>query len=352
MNAAGTARGLLAPLSWLYGAAVAVRNACYDRGILGSTPVGTPVISVGNIAAGGTGKTPVVEAVVGVLLGAGLKPAVLSRGYRRTTRGTLAVSDGTTLLADADASGDEPAQIARKFRGCAVAVDEDRVRGAKFLEARYRPDAIVLDDGFQHRSLARDLDIVVLSGRTPALLPAGNGREPERSLRRAGLIVLNGDGTVLPRAAAATPHVRMRYDVTRFVRRAVASGDGTEIDATEVARGGFVAFCGIGNPGAFRSTLAGRGLAPAAFIAFPDHRRYDAADLGAIASAARRAGAAYVLTTEKDAARLTGPAVPAAPFAESLVVVGVRAAIAGGPPSFEAMVLGTARRRAALKEGS
>jgi tetraacyldisaccharide 4'-kinase len=339
----GTLSGTLVPLSWIYGAAVAARNALYDAGVFAAVAVGTPVISVGNIAAGGTGKTPLVEAIVGMLLGAGARPAVLSRGYRRTTSGTVTVSDGASVLADADAAGDEPAQIARKFPGCVVVVDEDRVRGARHIETAFRPDAIVLDDGFQHRALRRDLDIVVLAGEREALLPAGHGREPEGSLRRADHIVLAGGRGNAPGSAAGKPVARMRYELERFAGPAA----GAAIDANQLAAGGFVAFCGIGNPSGFRATLAGAGIGPKEFLAFPDHRRYDAADLDSIESARRRSGAAFVVTTEKDAARLSGPAMPAAPFGAVLVTAAVRAALFEGREALEAAVLRAARRAAA-----
>ena len=328
-------RRLLAPLSWLYGAAITARNVLYDSGILRTHRAGIPVISVGNITAGGTGKTPLVEAIVGTLQGAGVRSAVLSRGYRRASSGTLTVSDGAAVLADADAAGDEPAQIARKHPGCVVVVDEDRARGAKFIESAFRPGAIVLDDGFQHRALRRDLDIVVLGpGREP-LLPAGNGREYESSLRRADFVVLAGGREKLPEPAERKPFARMLYEIEKFE----GAVPGTTVDPRDLISGRFVAFCGIGNPGSFRGTLAARGLEPAAFIDFPDHWRYDRDDLDRIAGAQRSAGAAYVVTTEKDSVRLSGRSMPPVPFADALVTVVVRAVIAGGREALDSAVL-------------
>lgn len=343
----GALRTTLVPLSWVYGAAVAARNALYDAGVFAVRRVGTPVISVGNITAGGTGKTPLVEAIVGMLLRAGAKPAVLSRGYRRATSGTVEVSDGVRVLADADAAGDEPAQIARKFPGCVVVVDEDRVRGAREIERRHRTDAIVLDDGFQHRALGRDLDVVVLGAASERLLPAGNGREPERSLRRADFLVLGGGRDHVPAAAAGKPCARMRHEIERFSGPAAAADIGApapDIGARRLAAGRFVAFCGIGNPGSFRATLAGQGLEPAALLEFPDHHRYDAGDLDRIEAERRRAGAQYVVTTEKDASRLAGRSMPAAPFAGALVTAAVRAAFPEGGDALEAAVLRAAGR--------
>jgi tetraacyldisaccharide 4'-kinase len=333
-------RRTLLPLSWCYGAAVAARNALYDAGVFAVSSVATPVISVGNITAGGTGKTPLVEAIVEMLIRAGAKPAVLSRGYRRTSSGTVTVSDGAAVLADADEAGDEPAQIARKFPGCVVVVDEDRARGARHIETTYRPDAIVLDDGFQHRALGRDLDIVVLGGTREPLLPAGNGREHEGSLRRAGFIVLGGGLESAPARAAGKPVARMRYEIEKF------SGPvaGTVVGKRQLAAGRFVAFCGIGNPGSFRATLSGHGLEPAAFLAFPDHRRYGAGDLDRIESARLRSGAQYVVTTEKDATRLAGRSMPAAPFGAALVAAVGRAVIFEGRGLLETAVLRAAGR--------
>ncbi len=239
-------RKLLVPFSRVYGAIVAARNFFYDRGLFTITAVGTPVISVGNITAGGTGKTPLVEYIVRTILDSGARPAVLSRGYRRTTTGTVTVSDGVKVLADADRAGDEPAQIARKFPGCVVVVDEDRVRGARFLESAFHPDVIVLDDGFQHRALRRDLDIVVVADGAggSGLLPSGDGREPESSLRRADIVVknmragsgLHGTGGTTGAGGTtglgATTGVRMRYELKRFA--SVESGK--DVGRDELAR--------------------------------------------------------------------------------------------------------------------
>ncbi|HLF14102.1 MAG TPA: tetraacyldisaccharide 4'-kinase [Bacteroidota bacterium] len=341
-----TPRHLLLPVSWLYAAIVAARNHCYDSGIFSVTAVGTPVISVGNITAGGTGKTPLVEFIVATLLGAGARPAVLSRGYRRTTRGTLTVSDGASVRAGADRAGDEPAQIARKFPGCVVVVDEDRVRGARFTESEFHPDVIVLDDGFQHRALRRDLDIVVLGDETAgpdqALLPAGNGREPARALGRADLLVLNRRSGAGHHGVEGKPVIRMRYELKRFS----AEAPGIEVGCGELLAGRFVAFCGIGNPGSFLEILAGLGLKPESFLIYPDHHRYGERDVIKIAGALERTGAKYVLTTEKDAVRLEGGTMPQVPFRPRMVVAVIGAVIAEGAEILERAVLGAAGRRA------
>lgn len=340
-----TLRRMLTPVSWLYGAVIAVRNHCYDRGIFSITAIDTPVISVGNITTGGTGKTPLVEYLVGRLLAAGSRPAILSRGYGRTTTGTLTVSDGSSPPADAGRAGDEPAQMARKFPGCPLVVDENRVRGARYLESRFRPDVIVLDDAFQHRALRRDLDIVVLGGerpdQSPGLLPAGNGREPLASLRRADIIVLNQpDGTAY-RGPAGKSLVRMRYEAGRFLLR--ETGEAISPDAIRTGR--FVAFCGIGNPGSFSATLAGLGLVPEEMLVYPDHHRYGAGEVGHIQDALERSGAHYVVTTEKDAVRLDGGGNPAPPFRARLAVALIEAVMTEGGEELDRAALNVSRRR-------
>ncbi len=340
-------RILLVPFSWVYGAAIAIRNTCYDAGIFPVAGVETPVISVGNITTGGTGKTPLVEYIVGRLLAAGSRPAILSRGYGRATTGTVTVSDGRALLAGADRAGDEPAQMARKFPGCAVVVDEDRARGARYLESGFRPDVIVCDDAFQHRALRRDLDIVVLGDDGPGgghrLLPAGNGREPLRSLRRADIIVVNRPGGAPYRGPAGKPLVRMRYEIGGFHLHA----SGEPVTAGDLRSGRFVAFCGIGNPDSFASTLGELGLKPEEWLIYPDHHPYGPRETGEIDRTMRRSGARFVVTTEKDAVRLDGGHAPAPPFGGRLVVAPIAAVMTEGADALDRAVAGVAGRRGA-----
>ncbi len=342
----------LVPFSWLYGAVIAIRNRCYDTGIFPVAGVETPVISVGNVTTGGTGKTPLVEYIVGRLIGAGSRPAILSRGYGRSTKGTLTVSDGSAILAGADRAGDEPAQMARKFPGCAVVVDEDRVRGARYLESRFRPDVIVCDDAFQHRALRRDLDIVVLGDDGPdgaaggghRLLPAGNGREPLGSLRRADIVVLNQPRERPYRGPAGKPLVRMWYEAGPLRLH----GPAGETIATDVLRSGrFVAFSGIGNPDSFAATLGDLGLNPDETLVYPDHHPYGGREIGEIQEALNRSGARYVVTTEKDAVRLDGGRAHAPAFGGRLVVAPIAALMTEGGETLDRAVIELAGRRGA-----
>lgn len=302
----GASASILAAPAALYGLAVRARNRWYDR----SSAVrraSIPVISVGNLAVGGTGKTPLVAWLASRLQSAGQVPAIVSRGYGGTAgRGPLLVSTGGGPRVDARQSGDEPFHLARALPGAIVVVGADRVAGVR-AAAGSGATVALLDDGFQHRRLGRDLDVVVLDGRGPfangRLLPAGPLREPPSSLRRADLVVLTrlaeGDTaerpTGLVREAGFTgPVARAGHRRTGFV-----TSSGQSADPPTRA----LAFCGIGDPASFREDLIAAGTAVVGFEAFRDHHPFDAATWRELLDRARRAGASLV-TTEKDLARL------------------------------------------------
>jgi len=180
-------------LSLPYGGAVRARNRLFDSGFLEQQRIGCPVISVGNLTVGGTGKTPMVILLAGMLKDRGLRPAVLSRGYGGKNRAdVLVVSDGMRVLAGPDEAGDEPVLIARRLGDVPVLAGPKRVITGRHALEHFSVDAILLDDGFQHRYLHRDLDIVLLDSRQPLgngfLLPRGPLREPPSALARAGVI--------------------------------------------------------------------------------------------------------------------------------------------------------------------
>lgn len=294
---------------------MAARNLFFDAGIFRTGSAGVPVISVGNITVGGTGKTPMTMHIAGWLRERGLQVAVLSRGYRRHSSGYLVVSNGRQRCADAIAGGDEPALMAEMLPGVVVAVDERRVRGARHLVREFRPDVIVLDDGFQHRALGRTLDLVLLP--VPELLgprrllPAGRWREPLRSLRRADLAVLSEWGN----EAEWTEAVRL---VKGYGHEDVV---GFRIEPTGLRRfrtnekaprpgGRVMAVCGIAFPNRFARTLRSFGIEPAGEITLNDHHWFTAEDMRRIGAKANEAGAEAVVTTAKDAVRLE--ALPAA----------------------------------------
>jgi tetraacyldisaccharide 4'-kinase len=301
---------VLLPLAWLYGGVVMVRNLFFDTGIFWTKSVSVPVISVGNLTVGGTGKTPIVEYIVGVFLSHGISVAVVSRGYGRVTRGTVVVSDGNKVLVPADEAGDEPFQLARKFPSAAVVVDERRTRGARFAVDRLGAEAIVLDDGFQHRWLKRDLDMLVIDIEHPPyathLLPAGRRRELLRGAKRAQAVVYSRWSDQYGTSVSQKMNIRVPEFRAQFIVSAVVNLTSGRKESVEVLKGRpCVAFCGIARPDSFRRILIESGIVVKEFLTFRDHHRYSENDLMDIAERCKSLGLRMVVTTEKDAARLS-----------------------------------------------
>lgn len=316
--AASCIRAALTPPSLAYRLAVAARNAAYDRGLLRPRRLPRPVVSVGNLAAGGTGKTPLVKLLAAGLRARGLKPAVLSRGYGASPGGPpfpRLVSDGSRLLLPPGEAGDEAFMLAAALPGVPVAVSPDRA-GAGEMVARSLPvDLFILDDGFQHRRLARDADILLLDSARPfgsgRLLPAGALREPPSAAGRAGSIVLTRcEGPPVPAVLALLSALNPGAPVFTAAHEPVrlAGAWGWPDAPLESLRGKTVAaFCGIASPGDFARTLSRLGARVARWRPYPDHHPYRAGEIERLARAAAADGASALVTTSKDAARLPGP---------------------------------------------
>jgi tetraacyldisaccharide 4'-kinase len=315
----------LAPLSLLYGAAVRARVALYRRGLFASHDVGAPVVSVGNLTTGGTGKTPLVEWAARTLAREGLRVCVLSRGYgRERASRRVVVSDGERLLAGAREGGDEPRLLAENLLGLAAVVcDADRVAAAVWAREELGAEVFVLDDGFQHLRIARDLDIVAVDATAPwgggHLLPRGRLREPPEGLRRASGVVITRadlaeDVEALRAAVARYSAGRARVFTSRVRTRGVrplSEGRGVGAARADAAVPQPVAaFCGLGNPRALFEHLRRDGHDLRHTRAFRDHHFYTAEDLAAVAREARERGARALLTTAKDAVKLGGLDTP------------------------------------------
>jgi len=297
---------LLAPLGALYGAAAAARAAAYRRGWLTRARLGGPVISVGNLSVGGTGKTPVVALLAAMLRDAGRPVAVLSRGYRGSFRGDcLIVSDGQGVHAGPEEAGDEPVMLARAVPGIVVAVGRRRDRVGRAVEQRFGSRVYVLDDGFQHLRLRRDLDLVCASGAdlVDRPLPAGRLRESTAALARADLVLLDADGAAVAGLAAVHPGrvLRLRRRVVGFFGL-----DGTE----QAAPAHPFLLSGIARPERFHGDVTPRVGHVSGTAVFADHHVYTAADLAGVEARARAAGADAVVTTAKDAVRLPPLSLP------------------------------------------
>lgn len=288
-------RALAAAAALPYGLAVRARNAAFDRGWLRALRAGAPVVSVGNLTTGGTGKTPVVALLAAAARAAGRRPAILMRGYRRGG------GDG--------AASDEVLLYARLAPGVPVVADPDRVRGAAAAVAA-GADLLLLDDGFQHRRLARDVDVVLVDARDPfggaRLLPRGHLREPLSGFARAHVLVATRADRIAPyqRAAVAyalsgiAPQARVLLEEHRPV--ALVAADGALLPLAALSGQRVVALSGIGDPRSLAETLAGLGAEVAAALDFGDHHEFDAADRAAVAAARARHPGARLVTTEKD----------------------------------------------------
>ena len=304
----------LLPISWLYGAIVACRNKAFDLGLLRSENVGVPVISVGNMTMGGTGKTPLVEYIVAMCIERGRRVAVVSRGYKRESKGVLVVSDGKQVSVDALRGGDEPVQIARKYRRAIVVVGERRVEAARKSVKELHADVIVLDDGFQHRYLQRDLDIVVLYSRrdlfaTP-MIPAGERRETMKGLRRSHLMAFShtdagghgGGWSERLGSKFSAPKIKYRYKLDRIMQ----TGSDKNMTPRDLKGKQMLLLSGIGDHEGFVRQMSMAGIEVAGEIKFPDHHSYTSADLRMVMERLTQKGADGVLTTEKDYVRLSG----------------------------------------------
>ncbi len=288
-----------------------LRNAAYDAQILRSTTPGVPVVSVGNLTAGGTGKTPIVGWMVRYLLSQGVRPAIISRGYGRVSRGVRVVSDGASLLLTAAEGGDEPVQLAQTFPSVPVVVGERRVDAAAVALERFHPDVLMLDDAFQHRAIGRHLNVLVVDAgadltREP-LLPAGRRREQLSGIRRASLIVLSQTGGSL--GTVPWEHrLRRWYDgEIVYCARQVASfrsGSGSMLDSGAYKGKRCLLLSGIGKPAQFEDDIRGLGLDISSHLRYADHYRYGRQDVETIVNATARERAEVLLTTEKDMVRL------------------------------------------------
>ena len=307
---------LLTPLSYLYAAPVKFRNWLYDCRLFKSKQLPCTVISVGNIASGGTGKTPVVIWIAKALLDAGRRPAILLRGYHRRekTPGSQIVSDGQEIFSSVEAGGDEAVMIARELPSVPVLIGKNRYEAGCHALERLKCDVLILDDGFQHRKLKRDLDIVTVDATQPfgtgKLLPAGTLREPVSALRRADLIMLTRVDMVesagkiredIAKLVGDTPIMESRHEPTRLYRL----GGGGNVDFSLLKGKNLLAVCGIGNPGAFAETLHRYAPEAIELLPFPDHHQYSRADVAKIRQEAQRAGADYIITTRKDELKLS-----------------------------------------------
>jgi tetraacyldisaccharide 4'-kinase len=304
---AWAARSALGLAAAGYRVGVAVRNLTYQRGWRTTHCASVPVVSVGNLTLGGTGKTPMVEYIARWYRARGLRVAILSRGYGQST-----------------GLNDEGRVLDENLPDVPQLQDRDRARIARVAVEELESELLVLDDGFQHRRLARDLDIVLLDALDPfglgRMFPRGLLREPVGALRRAGVVVLSRADLVTEsdraqiRREAEQRAGPLRWVEARHAPLELVDACGRVRPLVDLGHGSIAAFCGIGNPEGFRRTLVPRCAALVGFRTFPDHHLYNAADVADLAAWARNLGADLILTTQKDLVKLRAAALGPIPL--------------------------------------
>lgn len=297
----------LIPFASLYSLAQAVRSALYRHGIFQTRHLPKPVISIGNITVGGTGKTPVTAFIARRLLARGLNVAVLSRGYGGTLEGQCAiVSDGRQTFLEARQCGDEPFLLASTVAGLMVVIGSDRHAAGMLALEKLSPDLFLLDDGFQHMRLHRDLDILLLDHSHPFgngwTLPAGLLREPYRAAARAHLHIQTRcpEGAPAMPAMGDTPSCRARHSLRHILP--LRGGAPSPLGSLKHRR--VLAFAGIAEPQSFFESLRVQGVKLVSTIGFPDHVSYDESRIAELERAMRTSGADALITTEKDGVKL------------------------------------------------
>ncbi|MCF7886138.1 MAG: tetraacyldisaccharide 4'-kinase [Candidatus Marinimicrobia bacterium] len=296
---------LLLPFSMLYLGITKIRNFLYDRDLLPSEGLKVPVISVGNITAGGTGKTPFTIALANHLKEKGYKPVIITRGYKKMSKGQVIVSRGEGPLVSPEIGGDEPYLMARKTTAHVIA-DPNRYQ-AGLTAQQYDCNVIIADDAFQHRSLNRDVDIVLWDAahnpKQAQPLPSGYLRESIKSVRRADFLIFS-------RTAEISQHhshyfKKLAPEITQFptplvIKKLYTAADHKNVDFDTVRNRKVLAFCGLGNPDQFYKTIEKLQPEKIHFKAFADHYKYGQKDLEKLTKKAKQLNCDYLLTTEKD----------------------------------------------------
>lgn len=301
------------PLGPCYGLAMQIREGLYTRGWLCQHSLKVPVISVGNLVLGGTGKTPTVAHLAQFLLQQGYHPAIISRGYKGKARDRVnLVSNGRTLFLTPEMAGDEPCMLAEELSGVSVLTGVRRIHPCRFAVNELHADVLILDDGFQHLSVKRDIDIVLFDATdligNGRVFPGGRLREPPSALHRGNFFLITGlNAENRPNAMRFSEWLQKRFPSRPiffashgFPRLQCRDDSGGENDPD----GLFFAFCGIANPSRFQTSLKVLQLPHSGFLTFPDHVRYTQGMMTDICRKAAAAGATRLVTTQKDFVKL------------------------------------------------
>lgn len=316
-------RTLLTPLKWFYGTIIRLRNFCYDSRLFKQAKLPCTVISIGNIVVGGTGKTPAVASIAKLLQETGFRVAILLRGYgRKSSEKISIVSDGEKCLCTRVESGDEAYLLAQQLNGIPIIVGKNRFDTGEIAYDQFNCDIILLDDGYQHRKLARDIDIITIDATQPygtgSLLPVGTLREPISSLKRTDIILLTRvDVSNTPiddlrneinQRVLNTPILESIHQPTSLYdlgNHNTAANNTHTIQLKDLGGKRILAVCGIGNPDAFKNTLQTFNPEFIELLAFPDHHNYTDSDIENIIQQSKYVNAEWVVTTQKDEDKLS-----------------------------------------------
>lgn len=298
-------RILLLPLGFIYGLVMELRNRLYDWGVFKSRRFSVPLISVGNLTMGGGGKTPFTIFLARVLQKHYAKIAVVSRGYRRQSRGLQLVSDGQNILLGPQEAGDEPYLMARRLPGVLVAVSEKRSTAIDFLHEKQAVDLVILDDAFQHRAVQRDVDILLINAAQPFRfnfpVPAGTMREFKYNYRRADITLL----TNVESARAALPPIKQPLYKSTVALSELRDIHFKSAGNLEKMKGQQVlAFAAIANPQSFMRALQQEGIHVRYFKTYADHHFYSEEDLRRLLRKSNALGCSKILCTEKDLVKI------------------------------------------------
>ena len=300
-------RFTLTPFVPIYWVMIFLKNYFYDYNFIKTKALGIPVISIGNLTLGGTGKTPLTIFIAQHLKRKGIRVGILSRGYKRKSKGTQLVTDGAKILAGYECYGDEAYLMSKKVKDVPIVVDKNRFRGGKYLVKQFNLDLIILDDGYQHRSLERSLDILLINCLDKTsnykLFPLGNLREPLKNLTRANIIIktksnLKSDlkinfNKIIDRAQIDSfscgfeTYISSRFTNNQFIK-------------TDLKNKRVLIICGIGDPLSFTKSVLNMNCNIVKQLNFNDHFNYNQSIWERVESLSIKLGAKYILTTEKD----------------------------------------------------
>ena len=278
---------------------ILIRNFLYDIKLIKVKKFKKPVIGVGNITTGGTGKTPMVIEIAKILVKLNRKPVIISRGYKRSSKGTVIVSDNNNILASVTKAGDEPLLMANKLKNIPIVVDKNRYRAAQIASSKFDFDVVILDDSFQHRKIFKDLNLVMINyqekDKNYRLLPVGRLREPHGSLKRSDLIIWS--------------KYNKNFKISNFNKKIIKSSKEqlfTTIDLKKrfSKKYNILVFCAIGDPQSFIDLLNSNKLNIVHKIIFKDHQKLSIKKLNELIDLKNKYNADYIVTTEKDWVKL------------------------------------------------